>query len=266
MSNSADSRHGPEDSQPGHGPETVRALKRRTGRVLTAAVFALAGVIFVTSFNTAKGTNLRTDDSLLKLSDLIRERSARNGDLDESTAALREDVDSLAERQHDLTDAEDRRLGALEKAAGTKKVSGSALTVTLNDAPPGAQAAPGYPEPQANDLVIHQQDLQAVVNALWQGGAKGIQVMDQRLISTSAVRCVGNTLILQGRVYSPPYKITAVGDQDRLQKALDTSSALQNYQLYVKAYGLGWKVDERKAVTLPGYSGAVDLHYAKPAG
>ena len=42
-----------------------------------------------------------------------------------------------------------------------------------------------------------------MVNALWQGGAKGIQVMDQRLISTSAVRCVGNTLILQGRVYSP---------------------------------------------------------------
>lgn len=37
--------------------------------------------------------------------------------------------------------------------------------------------------------------------------------MDQRLISTSAVRCVGNTLILQGRVYSPPYKITAVGDR-----------------------------------------------------
>ncbi|MFE3016842.1 DUF881 domain-containing protein [Streptomyces sp. NPDC059256] len=265
MSNSADSRHGPEDSRAGHGHETVRALKRRTGRVLTAAVFALAGVIFVTSFNTAKGTNLRTDDSLLKLSDLIRERSARNGDLDESTAALRHDVDGLAERQHDLTDAEDKRLGALERAAGTQKVAGSALTVTLNDAPPGAQAAPGYPEPQANDLVIHQQDLQAVVNALWQGGAKGIQVMDQRLISTSAVRCVGNTLILQGRVYSPPYKITAVGDQDGLRKALDASPALQNYQLYVKAYGLGWKVDERKAVTLPGYSGTVDLHHAKLA-
>ncbi|MEU3603631.1 DUF881 domain-containing protein, partial [Streptomyces sp. NPDC006798] len=30
------------------------------------------------------------------------------------------------------------------------------------------------------------QDLQAVVNALWAGGARGIQVMDQRLISTSA--------------------------------------------------------------------------------
>jgi uncharacterized protein YlxW (UPF0749 family) len=247
-------------------PEAGRRSGRRPVRLLTVAVFALAGLIFVTSFNTAKGTNLRTDASLLKLSDLIKQRSDKNGDLGESTAAVRKDVDALARRDDGSTKAEDEKLAALEKAAGTQKLSGAALTVTLNDAPPNARAAPGYPEPQTNDLVIHQQDLQAVVNALWQGGAKGIRVMDQRLISTSAVRCVGNTLILQGRVYSPPYKVTAVGDQSALKEALAASPALQSYQLYVKAYGLGWEVDERDAVTLSGYSGTVDLHYAKPMG
>jgi uncharacterized protein YlxW (UPF0749 family) len=245
---------------------TTGTGRRVAGKVLTAAVFALAGVLFVTSFNTAKGTNLRTDDSLLKLSDLIKERSDRNGDLDESTAALRHEVDALAQRDDGSTRAEDERFRALKAAAGTEKVRGEALTVTLNDAPPNARAAPGYPEPEANDLVIHQQDLQAVVNALWEGGARGIQVMDQRLISTSAVRCVGNTLILQGRVYSPPYRITAVGDRGRLADAMERSEAIQNYKLYVKAYGLGWKVEKRNAVTLPGYSGTVDLHYAEPAG
>ncbi|MFI1713628.1 DUF881 domain-containing protein [Streptomyces sp. NPDC053513] len=253
MSNSADT---PE--RPG------RTTRWRPVRVLTLAVFALAGLIFVTSFNTAKGTNLRTDASLLRLSDLIEERSHKNAGLDESTAALRTQVDSLAARDDGSTRAEDEKLDALEAKAGTTEVAGPGLTVTLDDAPPNAQAAPGYPEPQANDLVIHQQDLQAVVNALWHGGAEGIRVMDQRLISTSAVRCVGNTLILQGRVYSPPYRITAVGDRGKLTKALAESPALQNYQLYVKAYGLGWKVDEHRAVTLPGYSGTVDLHYAKP--
>jgi uncharacterized protein YlxW (UPF0749 family) len=253
LSNSADSPTGP-----------GRAFRWRPVRLLTAAVFALAGLIFVTSFNTAKGTNIRTDASLLRLSDLIEERSHKNAGLDESTAAVRRQVDALAARDDGSTRAEDERLRALEAAAGTAETSGSGLTVTLNDAPANAQAAPGYPEPQANDLVIHQQDLQAVVNALWKGGAEGIKVMDQRLISTSAVRCVGNTLILQGRVYSPPYKITAVGDRGRLAKALADSPAIQNYQLYVKAYGLGWKVDEHGAVTLPGYSGTVDLHHAKP--
>ncbi|MET9695438.1 DUF881 domain-containing protein [Streptomyces sp. NPDC006529] len=252
MSNSDDSSAGP---------------RRRVApvRLLTAAVFALAGLIFVTSFNTSKGTNIRTDGSLLKLSDLIHERSQNNAELDASTAEVRREVDALADRDDGSTKAEDAKLAALRAAAGTEELSGRAVSVTLNDAPPNATARiPNVPEPQPNDLVIHQQDLQAVVNALWQGGARGIEVMDQRLISTSAVRCVGNTLILQGRVYSPPYKVTAIGDPGALRKALAASPAIQNYQLYVNAYGLGWKVEEQKALTLPGYSGTVDLHYAKP--
>ncbi|MEV3872713.1 DUF881 domain-containing protein [Streptomyces sp. NPDC049906] len=256
MSNSADSP----------GVRTTPALPRRwrPARALTAAVFALAGLLFVTSFNTAKGTNIRTDASLLKLSDLIEERSHRNGELEGGLRVLREDVAGLAEQGRDGA-APDSRLEALEDQAGTRELRGSALTVTLNDAPPDARPKlPGYPEPQPDDLVIHQQDLQAVVNALWQGGARGIRVMDQRLISTSAVRCVGNTLILQGRVYSPPYKITAVGETAKLKRALTAAPAIQNYMLYVNAYGLGWKVDEEGTVTLPGYAGAVDLHQAEP--
>ncbi|WP_093724211.1 DUF881 domain-containing protein [Streptomyces sp. DI166] len=257
MSNSAD--FPPPQSSPAPG------RRIRPVRVLTAAVFALAGLIFFTSFNTAKGTNIRTDDSLLKLSDLIHERSKKNGELDESNAALRDEVDTLAERDDGSTRTQDAKLAGLEKRAGTQKLKGEAITVTLNDAPPDATAKlPGYPEPEPDYLVIHQQDLQAVVNALWQGGAKGIKVMDQRLISTSAVRCVGNTLILQGRVYSPPYKITAVGDPGKLQQALSESPAIQNYMVYVNVYGLGWKVTEDGPVTLPGYSGTVDLQYAQP--
>ncbi|WP_307077105.1 DUF881 domain-containing protein [Streptomyces canus] len=257
MSNSADS------PQPGSSP--VRRRSFRPVRLLTVAVFALAGLIFFTSFNTAKGTNIRTDASLLKLSDLIQERSHNNGELDESNGSLRRDVEALAERDDGSTKAEDDKLAALEGRAGTQKIKGKAVTVTLDDAPPNATAKlPGYPEPQPDYLVIHQQDLQAVVNALWKGGAQGIKVMDQRLISTSAVRCVGNTLILQGRVYSPPYKIQAVGDPGKLKQALADSKAIQNYMVYVNVYGLGWNVADDGTVTLPGYSGTVDLQYAKP--
>ncbi|OIJ69508.1 DUF881 domain-containing protein [Streptomyces mangrovisoli] len=258
MSNSADSPR--VESTPD------RTRRFRPVRVLTVGVFALAGLIFFTSFNTAKGTDIRTDSSLLKLSDLIQERSRKNKGLDESNAALRGDVESFAESDDGSTKSDDDKLAGLEKEAGTEKLKGEAVTVTLNDAPPNATAKlPGYPDPQPDYLVIHQQDLQAVVNALWKGGAKGIKVMDQRLISTSAVRCVGNTLILQGRVYSPPYKITAVGDPETLKQALADAPAIQNYMVYVNVYGLGWKVTEDGTVTLPGYSGTVDLHYAKPA-
>lgn len=242
----------------------MTAYRFRPARLASIAVFALAGLIFWISFNTAQGTNLRSDESMLRFSDLIQERSRENSKLESSTARLRKEVAALARRDSGSSQQEQRQLDATEELAGAHELTGDALSVTLTDAPPDATSRVTWaPEPQPDDLVIHQQDLQAVVNALWQGGADGIQVMDQRLISTSAVRCVGNTLILQGRLYSPPYTVTAVGDPDALRRALDAAPAVQTYKRYVEAYGLGWEVDEKDA-TLPGYSGSVDLHHAEP--
>ncbi|MFC1417614.1 DUF881 domain-containing protein [Streptacidiphilus cavernicola] len=226
-------------------------------------VFALAGFLFYTSGRAAHGTSLRNDDTLLRLSDVIQQRSQENAAAEKSVAALRAQVDALAAK-HAQNPADVQRLGVLEQAAGLDPLSGAGVTVTLNDAPPGATAKiPGVPQPQPDDLVVHQQDLQAVVNALWRGGADGVQVQDQRLISTSAVRCVGNQLILQGRVYSPPYVIRAVGDRAKLNASIAADPSLQVYLQYVAAYGLGWKLQQSDTMKLPGYTGTADLQYAK---
>lgn len=232
---------------------------RIVGRALTCAVFVLAGLLFYISARTAQGTDLRTDDSLLRLGDVIQQRSAQNQQIQAQIGGLHDRVDGLAGVQSQ-SPSDTARADVLERSAGLQALRGPGLTVTLDDAPPNATARiPGVPEPGVNDLVIHQQDIQAVVNALWRGGAEGIQVMDQRLIATSAVRCVGNTLLLQGRVYSPPYVIRAVGRTDRLRSAVDADPTIRNYLQYVAAYGLGWKVQEAGELTVPGYEGSVDL-------
>lgn len=254
------------DSEGSAPTSSPRAVSRTVAlRGLSAGVFGLAGLIFWMSFDTAKGVDIRSDDPLPKLSDTIRTKDARNGRLENQLTGVRGDVDRLARQGGGLGAGERSRIDALGAAAGTDPLTGASVEVTLDDAPPnGTALVPGVPDPQPNDLVIHQQDLQAVVNALWQGGAQGIRVMDQRLISVSAVRCVGNTLILQGRVYSPPYRITAVGDQAKLRQALDRSPAIQTYLEYVADYGLGWKVTTAEKTTLPGYTGSTVLHYAQP--
>ncbi|WP_223290876.1 DUF881 domain-containing protein [Streptomyces avicenniae] len=249
----------------------MNSIRLRPARLRTTGVFALAGLIFWSSFQVSGGNNIRTDDSLLQMSDLIRERARDNETLESATARLRAEVEALARRDAAADDdpaeaAALARLAEQEAAAGLTSVTGPGLTVTLTDAPAdGGPLVPGVPDPSPNDLVIHQQDLQAVVNALWAGGAEAVQVMDQRLISTSAVRCVGNTLILQGRLYSPPYTVTAVGGTDALRAALDASPALDTYQQYVAAYGLGWEVAEHASVTAPAWEGGVGLRYAEPA-
>jgi uncharacterized protein YlxW (UPF0749 family) len=87
--------------------------------------------------------------------------------------------------------------------------------------------------------------------------------MDQRIVGTSAVRCVGNTLLLHGRVYAPPYTVSAVGPVDRLQRALEASPQVALYQRYADLIGLGYTVDERDAVTVPPYDGTLTMRYAQ---
>ena len=87
---------------------------------------------------------------------------------------------------------------------------------------------------------MHQQDIQAVLNALWSAGAEAIQMQDQRIIATSVPRCVGNTLLLNGRTYSPPYRITAIGDAAAMQAALAAAPLVILYKQYVVRFGLGY--------------------------
>src|SRR3984893_11569064 len=118
-------------------------------------------------------------------------------------------------------------------------VHGPGLVVTLNDAQRDAHGR--FPrDASPDDLVVHQQDIQAVLNALWSAGAEAIQMQDQRIIATSVPRCVGNTLLLNGRTYSPPYRITAIGDPAAMQAALAATPLVILYKQYVVRFGLGY--------------------------
>ena len=66
----------------------------------------------------------------------------------------------------------------------------------------------------------------------------------QRVLPTTAVRCVGNVLSLEGKQYAPPYKISAIGSQTKLINALNDSEAITVYKQYVEADGLGWDVQK----------------------
>jgi uncharacterized protein YlxW (UPF0749 family) len=110
-----------------------------------------------------------------------------------------------------------------------------------------------------NDIVVHQQDVQAVVNALWAGGAEAMTLMGQRVIATGAVRCVGNTLLLYGRTYSPPFRITAIGPVGIMRQSLETSRSVGAFRQAAEDFNLGYHVTDEGDVRMPGYTGQVSL-------
>lgn len=231
------------------------------GRAWTVAVplvCALAGLLATTSAHTARGTDLRSG-ATGGLADSIRAEQRRVDDQVRRVSRLRADVDDRTRR---LGAGGGGDLAELTRTAGLTPVTGPGVTVVLDDAPRKI----GTPLPDGaspDDVIVHQQDLQAVVNALWAGGAEAMQLMDQRVISTSAVRCVGNVLILQGRQYPPPYEITAVGPVARMQQALKDAPGVQVYKEYVERVGLRYDERRRTSVRLPGYTGALDLLHAR---
>ena len=238
-------------------PEPVRP--RRAWGVLVPLTALLAGLLFATSAATAQGTDLRAGRRS-QLTELISDQRREVDRQEKAAARLRGQVTDLQARAAagNSRVAQERARGdALGPATGLTEVRGPGLTVTLDDAPRQDGVPPASDNP--DDLVVHQQDLQAVVNALWAGGAEAVTLMGQRLISTSAVRCVGNTVILHGRVYSPPFVVAAVGDTGDMRQALRDAPGVQLFRTYVEQYGLGYSVRRSGELTLPAYDGPLEL-------
>jgi uncharacterized protein YlxW (UPF0749 family) len=231
--------------------------RRPVARVLTGGVCLIAGVMIATSALNARGTDLRPGRNT-DLVSLIQSQSRRNAALSRQLTELRHEVDTLSA----ANSAQDPDLAAELRRqttyAGLGPVAGPAVTVTLKDAP--ASVAANGIDPDL--LVVHQQDIQAVVNALWAGGAEAMTIQGQRVIATTGVKCVGNTVVLHGIPYAPPYVISAVGDPTRLQASLARSEPVRIYRQYVDVYGLGYQVQQTARAELRGYDGSLDLHWA----
>lgn len=228
------------------------------------AIAVLAGVLFGVSAATSGGQDLRPQTR--SLVDVVQSGNDRVAAQQLRVQQLQAEVNQLGNKSGSQ---ELRQIQAQADqkadAAGFTKVTGNVVTVTLNDSKLDPSQLPQGAT--ADWLLIHQQDVQGVVNALWSGGATSMMLMDQRVIGTSAVRCVGNTLLLQGRVYSPPFTISAMGDPAKLKAALENDPTVANLRQYVDLIGLGYSVDTKSNVTFPGYGAAVSLQYAKvPAG
>jgi uncharacterized protein YlxW (UPF0749 family) len=223
----------------------------------------VCGGLFVVSAQSSEGTDLRPgryDD----LATLVDGEARHYQDLTDDVAALTEEVAELTDQVDD--DAVQRlqaEVAELQDPAGLVARTGPGVQVTLSDAPPELlESTPG----DRRLLVVHQQDIQAVVNALWKGGAEAVTVQGQRVISTTGIKCEGSFVLLQGVPYPNPYVIEAVGDIERLTGAVADDEYLKVYreQSADPDIAVGWDLEIEDEVKAPAYDGLLSLSYARP--
>lgn len=224
-------------------------------------VLVCGGLCVVSAVNS-HGTDLRP--GYTDLATLVGSEASSYKKLEQQVATLQKQVTALtnAVPDRDVKKAQ-QRADAVKAPAGLTAVTGPGVTVTLSDAP---RDLIENTTRNVNAMVVHQQDIQAVVNALWNGGATAVTIQGQRIISTTGIKCSGSTVTLQGVPYPQPYVIRAVGDQDALLSALEDSHYLQIYrdQASDPSIGIGWKLAVDSEVRAPAYRGLLDLNYARP--
>ncbi|MGC5627844.1 DUF881 domain-containing protein [Georgenia sp. Z1344] len=220
-----------------------------------AAVGVLAGLVIAVNARDAGEDPARAATDLVSLA---RAQTTRIETLEGENEELREQIEPYLE-------SHDAEVGAppdeVLVAAGAAPVSGPGVEVALDDAPVPESGMPA--DRVADDYVVHQQDVEGVINALRAGGAEALTVQGQRLLPTTTVRCVGNVLYVGTRVYSPPFVVGAVGDPDELTDALEESEAVDVYRQWVELIGLGYTVTVHDQLDVPP-STSVSTRYAEP--
>ncbi|CAN5352077.1 DUF881 domain-containing protein [soil metagenome] len=233
-------------------------------RVLLAVGLALVAALLVVAARSAAPDERSRLGRRIELVELIRAEQQRVQDLTATVEDLSSQVTVLERHGARGLERAARLRARTERvaaAAGMIGVRGPGVVATLTDS-----SLARSPRGDPNDLVIHESDLQGVINALWAGGAEAMSVNGQRILATTAIRCVGNTLLLHQGVYSPPYVIRVVGDGDRLRTSVERDPAVDGFRLAVEEYELGFTVAEEDDLAIPAYRGPELLLTAQPAG
>lgn len=147
-----------------------------------------------------------------------------------------------------------KELAQMNSISGITDIKGEGITITLKD------AEILDPNLLAEDQIVHDTDILKIVNELRASGAEAISINEQRIINTTAIRCVGPTILVNDVKIGAPFVIKAIGNSDTLYSGMNLTGGIV-YTL--KKYNIQVEVKQSDEIEIPKYEGAVILKYAK---
>ena len=225
------------------------------------AVIMIALALFIFSFviaaqlNTVGNTNIISEG--MREAELLRELQ----NLKEEHEALKENYEEsqeIVEEYKTSSSSNDALIASmksdLEKAnvlAGLADVRGEGVVVTLKDSTDT--------EMSLEAGLVHDTDLTAIVTELKAAGAEAISINGQRVIATTAIRCVGPTIQVNSVKVASPFYIKAIGNSKYLESALNIKNGVADS---LKAYGIEVQIETNESITIPKYDLTLKLKYA----
>lgn len=227
---------------------------------LTAVCLLLGFVVSlqlksVTINDASNNTEVKRAEELQK--DLLKEKT-KSEELYSQLMQMKNEVEQYrktAEENGNVSQVLMEQVETAETLAGLSEVEGCGVIVTMKDAT-GEQAA----LQDAQNSIIHEGDLRTVVNELLASGAEVVSLNEERLVSTSSIRCVGPTVLVNNTRIAPPFVIKAIGDSKTLEAGLMIKDGIVEV---LKSYGISVDIQTSDKITIPAYKGAVTFKYAQ---
>lgn len=144
-----------------------------------------------------------------------------------------------------MRDSFQDEINSLRIRVGSTPVVGPGIVITIDD----TNVLKTNPiDVNANALLTHDVDLLMLVNELRIAGAEAIAINDQRIVGSSAIRCVGPVIQVNKSPVAAPFVIRAIGKQDDLAGAMNMPGGLLDT---LRPLGIKVTVEKRAKLTVP---------------
>lgn len=115
-----------------------------------------------------------------------------------------------------------------------------------------------------NDDIVHDVDIQNILNDLKYAGAEAISINDQRVVSSSEIQCNGPVMRINGKSSGTPFVIKAIGDPKVLMASVNAPGTYGDTLKSVYFIGFDPHIEDK--ITIPAYKGNFRFTYAKQVG
>lgn len=221
------------------------------------AVFALC-FIFMAQLNTVsiseetlqgkREEELKDDLTALKVE--YEELKKEN----EKNLEIVEEYKTSASNNSSLINSLTEQINQMAALSGLKDVKGEGVIVTVDDSDMAITD-----NISTESMLIHDTDLRAIVNELNAAGAEAISINGQRIIASTAIRCVGPVIQINGVKVAAPFSIKAIGNAKYLESALNIKGGIVDS---FEVYGIKIDIAIEDSITISKYDGKLDFSKA----
>lgn len=214
--------------------------------MLTAQIKAIS--------NTDEVTQGKRESQLIDQLNTLQKNYDNLKEKYDENSKIVDEYKSNAADNNTLISSMKNELEELTALSGNSDLKGEGIIVTLTDGDKVLDSS------SRTDSLVHDSDVLTVVNELKAAGAEAISVNDQRIIATSAIRCVGPVIQVNYQKVAAPFVIKAIGDSQYLESAINIKNGVADM---LKELGIGVNVSRQKNIEIKKYNGTLDFKFSQ---